>query len=494
MKYPVKYSNPLNQASDCIAVTIYQGGTLGALASEVDAATGGAIGRVLKRDTFKANAGDVLLLPDVDGIKAGQTLLVGAGKRDGERDLKSIRKIGAAVAAALDKAGVGEAVLDTEGLTSDRHSNADSIAALVESMEYAIYRFDRLKEEKKPARLRSIQLHCGTRALAGSAQNGVDRGQAVAHGVVLARDLGNLPGNLCTPNHLATEARKLQRSHGLKVSVLDEARMKKLGMGALLSVSRGSREPARLIIMEYHGAAKSSSPVVLVGKGLTFDAGGISLKPAAAMDEMKYDMCGGASVFGTMVAVSELGLPVNLIGIVPASENLPDGAANKPGDIVTSMAGKTIEILNTDAEGRLILCDALTYARRYKPAVVVDIATLTGACVVALGAHASGLFTPDDELASALVEAGEHAADRAWRMPVWDDYQEQLDSPFADMANVGGRNAGAVTAACFLARFTKDLRWAHLDIAGTAWTSGKNKSATGRPVGLLTRFVMNHCR
>jgi leucyl aminopeptidase len=267
--------------------------------------------------------------------------------------------------------------------------------------------------------------------------------------------------------------------------------MKALKMGALLSVSRGSREPAKLITMEYQGGKRGQAPVVLIGKGLTFDAGGISLKPAGAMDEMKYDMCGGASVFGAVTAAAELKLKLNVVGIVPSSENLPDGAANKPGDVVTSMSGKTIEILNTDAEGRLILCDAITYAERYSPSAVIDIATLTGACVVALGNPATGLFSTDDQLADELLECGEHARDRAWRMPVWKEYQKQLNTPFADMANIGGRTAGAVTAACFLSRFTESMKWAHLDIAGTAWQSGANKGATGRPVSLLTRFLIN---
>ncbi|MDH3466031.1 MAG: leucyl aminopeptidase, partial [Gammaproteobacteria bacterium] len=280
-------------------------------------------------------------------------------------------------------------------------------------------------------------------------------------------------------------------SHGLKVSVLDETQMKKLGMGSLLSVSRGSREPAKLIVMEYQGGRKGAPPVALVGKGLTFDAGGISLKPPAKMDEMKYDMCGGASVFGTLLAVAELKLPLNVVGVVPSSENLPDGAANKPGDIVTSMSGQTIEILNTDAEGRLILCDALTYTKRFKPESVIDIATLTGACVVALGSYASGLFSNDSGLTKAVLNAGERSRDRAWHMPMWDDYQSQLDSNFADMANVGGRDAGAITAACFLSRFTADFAWAHLDVAGTAWRSGSNKGATGRPVPLLTQFLID---
>jgi len=368
---------------------------------------------------------------------------------------------------------------------------------LSQAIEEAGYRFNQLKSAKgkeaarRECTVKRVSLLAGSTKNDASMRKGIQEARAIAHGVSLAKDLGNLPGNICTPSYLANQAKKLGKSHKLKVNVLDEAKMKALGMGALLSVSRGSREPARLIIMEHQGGSRSDPPVVLVGKGLTFDAGGISLKPAGAMDEMKYDMCGGASVFGAMLAAAELNLKLNVIGIVPSSENLPDGAANKPGDIVTSMAGKTIEILNTDAEGRLILCDALTYAERYKPAAVIDVATLTGACVVALGHPATGLFTPDDDFADELLACGETARDRAWRMPIWDEYQKQLDSPFADMANIGGRNAGAVTAACFLARFTKNMTWAHLDIAGTAWHSGANKGATGRPVPMLTRFLIN---
>jgi leucyl aminopeptidase len=346
-------------------------------------------------------------------------------------------------------------------------------------------------KDKRPATLARLTLAVAKGKQVASARQGVREGNAIAAGLKLARDLGNLPGNICTPTYLAQQARKLGRSHALKVSVLNENRMKTLKMGSLLSVSQGSRQPAKLIVMEYGGAKRGDAPIVLVGKGLTFDAGGISLKPAGGMEEMKFDMCGGASVFGTLLAIAELKLKVNVVGIVPSSENLPDGAANKPGDIVTSMAGKTIEIINTDAEGRLILCDALTYAERYQPAAVIDIATLTGACVVALGSPASGLFSNDDELADDLLSAGTESGDRAWRMPVWDDYQAQLKSPYADMANVGGRSAGAVTAACFLARFTETMKWAHLDIAGTAWAGGKNKGSTGRPVPLLTRYLIN---
>jgi leucyl aminopeptidase len=317
---------------------------------------------------------------------------------------------------------------------------------------------------------------------------------AIAEGVSFARDLGNLPGNICTPTYLAKQARTLgKRFDALSVEILEEADMEALGMRALLSVSRGSREPAKLIVMRYNGAPKgkdSVKPIVLVGKGLTFDAGGISIKPSEAMDEMKYDMAGGASVFGAVLAACEMALPIDIIGVVPSSENLPDGAANKPGDIIKSMSGQTIEILNTDAEGRLILCDALTYVERFDPAVVVDMATLTGACIVGLGRHPSGLFTPDDQLAAEITEAADAAADRVWRLPLWDDYQQQLDSNFADMANIGGRDGGAITAAAFLSRYTKKYSWAHLDIAGTAWVTGKEKGATGRPVPLLSELLI----
>jgi len=301
-----------------------------------------------------------------------------------------------------------------------------------------------------------------------------------------------LPGNICTPTYLASEAKRLARGQAaLSVKVLEEKQMKELGMGSLLSVSAGSDQPAKLIVMEYAGGGKKDAPIALVGKGITFDTGGISLKPGAGMDEMKFDMCGAASVLGTMQTLLELKLPINVVGIIAASENMPNGRATKPGDIVTSMSGQTIEILNTDAEGRLVLCDALTYTERFAPKAVIDIATLTGACVIALGSHASGLYSNRDDLAQALLKAGEEANDRAWHMPLWDDYQKQLDSNFADMANIGGREGGSITAACFLSRFAKNFPWAHLDIAGTAWKSGGSKGATGRPVSLLVQYLLN---
>ncbi len=308
----------------------------------------------------------------------------------------------------------------------------------------------------------------------------------------LAKTLGNLPGNVCTPTYLATKALGLGKAHkSIKTTVLEEKDLQKLGMGSFLSVTQGSEQPAKLIALEYHGTDKKHKPIVLVGKGITFDSGGISLKPGAEMDEMKYDMCGAASVLGTIQAIAEMGLKLNVVGVIPTCENLPSGRATKPGDIVTSMSGQTIEILNTDAEGRLILCDALTYSKKFDPDTVIDIATLTGACVIALGHVASGMFSNEDKLAKELLEAGEQAHDRVWQLPLWDDYQPLLDSNFADMQNIGGRAGGTITAACFLARFTKEYRWAHLDIAGTAWKSGKEKGATGRPVPLLTQYLVN---
>jgi leucyl aminopeptidase len=310
----------------------------------------------------------------------------------------------------------------------------------------------------------------------------------------LAKDLGNLPGNICTPTYLADQAMQISKSHGLSVDILDRSDMEKLGMNTLLSVARGSHEPPKFIILRHAGGVAGTKPVVLVGKGITFDSGGISLKPGPEMDEMKYDMCGAASVLGTLKAAALMKLPLNVIGVIPSTENMPGGAATKPGDVITSMSGQTVEILNTDAEGRLILCDALTYVERFDPECVVDIATLTGACVIALGHVATGLLANNDGLAKELLDAGHDSYDRAWQMPLWDDYQEQLKSNFADMANIGGRPAGTITAACFLARFTEKYHWAHLDIAGTAWRSGKEKGSTGRPVPLLTHFLIERAR
>jgi leucyl aminopeptidase len=322
-------------------------------------------------------------------------------------------------------------------------------------------------------------------------QAGLKHGEAIACGANLTKDLGNLPPNICTPSYLASTGVKLAKQYKMKSKVLNQKEIEKLKMGSFLSVAKGSREAPKFICIEHYGGKKNQKPIVLVGKGITFDAGGISIKPSPDMDEMKYDMCGAATVLGVLKTVGELKLPINLVALIPTCENLPDGNALKPGDIVTSMSGQTIEVLNTDAEGRLILCDALTYAERFNPDLVVDIATLTGACVIALGHHATGLFSNDDSLANDLSVAGYEAHDKAWHMPLWDEYQPQLDSNFADMANIGGRAAGSITAACFLSRFAKKYSWAHLDIAGTAWKSGKQKGGSGRPVPLLSQFLIN---
>ena len=353
------------------------------------------------------------------------------------------------------------------------------------------YEVNSLKSDKKASK-NNYQINFQVNKLDNNAiKLGIKEGHAIAEGMNLTKDLGNLPPNICTPTYLANQAKKIAKDFKMKSTILSQKQIEKLKMGSFLSVAKGSRLEPKFIIIEHQKGKKSSKPVVLVGKGITFDSGGISLKPGAAMDEMKYDMCGAATVLGVMKTIGLLNLPLNVVGLIPACENMPDGLAVKPGDIVTSMSGQTIEILNTDAEGRLVLCDALTYAERYKPETVIDIATLTGACVIALGHHASAVFSKSDELANDLLAAGKKSIDKAWRMPLWDEYQPLLNSNFADIANIGGRAAGSITAACFLSRFTKKYSWAHIDIAGTAWNSGANKGATGRPVSLLSQFLMH---
>ncbi len=496
MQFSAKSGEPQKKKTSCLVVPIFSKRKLSAAAANLDESSGGQISHVLGRGDIEGDEGQLLLLYALPGIAADRVMLLGCGEID-EFCAEKWRKAVAAAIAYLQQSHSTEAVFSLAGIAPKDSSTYRLVRDLVTAAEEAVYRFDELKSDpKKPRRpLKRITLYVASRDDLPIAERALTHGSAIASGTGLAKDLSNLPGNLCTPTYLAKRAQTLGKDSGnIQVKVLDEKEMKKLGMGALLSVSRGSRQPAKLIVMEYRGGKKNEQPVVLVGKGLTFDAGGISIKPAAAMDEMKYDMCGGASVLGTLSACARLGLPLNLIGVVPASENLPDGDANKPGDIVTSMSGQTIEILNTDAEGRLILCDALTYSERFKPAVVIDIATLTGACVIALGRHASGLISNDDELSEKLLEAGTSSGDRTWRLPLWEDYQTQLDSNFADMANIGGREAGAITAGCFLSRFTKKMKWAHLDIAGIAWLAGENKGATGRPVPMLTQYLLQRCK
>ena len=472
--------------NDCTVVLVYTQQQLSQAAQALDALCNGEISKAVKSGDISGKPGSTLLLRNLPGISQ-RLLLVGAGDAD-KLSRKAVAEALRSTAKALQNTQIkslGIAPLDAvPGLEP-----AQLITSAVLALRECQYQFQSLKSEKAPEFALSKVEFWVDKKTERAARLALEQAVAIANGVDLAKDLGNLPGNVCTPSYLANTAKKLGKQFKLKVQVLERKQIEALRMGSFLSVARGSEEPCKFIVLEYNGAAKSAKPVVLVGKGITFDTGGISLKPGAEMDEMKYDMCGAASVLGTLHAVAQMQLPLNVVGLIPATDNMPSGRATKPGDIVTSMSGQTIEVLNTDAEGRLILCDALTYAERYQPQAVVDIATLTGACVVALGAVNSGLFTPDDALADELLQAGRNALDPCWRMPVEDEYQELLKSPFADMANIGGRWAGSVTAACFLARFTKKYDWAHLDIAGTAWKSGANKGATGRPVPLLVEFL-----
>jgi len=491
MEFSTKALVPGRSSSDCCVVGVYAGRRLSTTASTIDKLSGGYIARVLARGDMEGRIGTTLLLHDVAGINCTRILLVGLGDKDGFAE-KQFRHAVSAAVEALCNTAVTTAEMHFAELAPGRRDIEWRLMQAARVAGETAYRFEQMKSapQSPPPVLRHLTFAVAKTDLKRAAR-GLARGAALASGINFARDLGNLPGNVCTPTYLAGEARKLSRSHGLRLRVLERADMEKLGMNTLLSVAAGSSQPPKLIVLEYMAGPKSQKPVVLVGKGVTFDTGGISLKPAPEMDEMKFDMSGAGSVLGTLKAVAEMKLPLNVVGIVPATENMPGGRATKPGDIVTSMAGLTVEILNTDAEGRLILCDALTYAERYEPSAVIDIATLTGACVIALGHVVSGLFANNQPLAAEVLAAGETSGDRVWHLPLHDEYQEQLRSNFADFANIGGRPAGAVTAACFLSRFTKKYKWAHLDVAGTAWKSGKDKGSTGRPVPLLTEFLIN---
>ena len=491
MEFSIKSGAPEKQHSACVVVGVFEPRKLTDAATALDKLAKGYLSGILRHGDMDGKAGSTLLLHNVPHTLCQRVLLVGLGKEREFHDQEYRNAVRAAFK-VLHQTGAVEATLFLTEAPLKKRDHAWKISQAVMVAMESIYRFERLKSkpEENKRHLRKVILGMTGRAGLAAGEEAMNQGLAIAHGMNLTKDLGNLAANICTPAYLAEQAIGMAKTYKLKATILEQKDMEKLGMGSLLSVAHGSRQPAKLIVLEYQGLKKMSNPVVLVGKGVTFDTGGISLKPAAEMDEMKFDMCGAASVLGTIKAVAQMQLPINLVGIIPATENMPGGNATKPGDVVTSMSGQTIEILNTDAEGRLILCDALTYAERYQPEVVIDIATLTGACVIALGHVASGLLSNDDALAKELLHASEQAADRAWRLPLWDDYQEQLKSNFADMANIGGRAGGTITAACFLSRFTKKYRWAHLDIAGTAWKSGKEKGATGRPVPLLTQFLI----
>ncbi|GGB95103.1 putative cytosol aminopeptidase [Oxalicibacterium flavum] len=480
----------------CIAVGVFDDKTLSAPARALDAK--GEILAALKSGDITGKPGSTLLLRGVAGVAAERVLLVGLGKSGtvSEKDFLSALQAGARAFTSL---GAADAVV---ALPLDVVAGRDAtwaIGSFILAARDGAYRSDTLKSKKEPAAagVRKIAFALDAK-LAAAGREAIAQAVAIANGIDLTKELGNLPANVCTPTYLANTARKMAREFKLTAEILDRKQLQALKMGSFLSVTNGSVEPPKFIVLKHGGGKAKDAPVVLVGKGITFDSGGISIKPGAAMDEMKYDMGGAAAVLGTMRAIAEMKLPLNVIVVIPSCENMPSGSATKPGDIVTSMSGQTIEVLNTDAEGRLVLCDALTYVERFKPAVVVDAATLTGACITALGHHNSGLFTRDDDahnaLADELLAAGKAAGDTAWRMPIDDRYQEQLKSNFADIANIGGPAGGSVTAACFLERFTRKYTWAHLDIAGTAWKSGAAKGSTGRPVPLLTTFLIGRAR
>lgn len=499
MDFSIKAYNTINaisqQKTACVVVGVFDNGKLSSEARALD--DKGSLTAAVKSGDITGKPGSTLLLHRPSGT-AQRVLLVGLGAEGSVSDRNFI-SAAQATARVLASLGASEAVL---ALPLDAVNGRDAhwiLRTLVLALRESIYRADGLKSKKDDIQsgVKKIAFAVGS-AVQAAAKQTVAQAVALANGMDLSKTLGNLPPNICTPTYLANTAKQLAKDYKLAVEVLDRKQLEALKMGSFLSVTNGSEQPPKFIVLRHMGGKAKDAPVVLVGKGITFDTGGISLKPGLGMDEMKYDMCGAASVLGTFRAIAEMQLKLNVIGVIPACENMPSGRATRPGDIVTSMSGQTIEILNTDAEGRLILCDALTYVERFKPAVVVDIATLTGACVTALGHHNTGLFTRHDDahdaLAAELLAAGKASNDTAWRMPIEDAYQEQLKSNFADIANIGGPPGGSITAACFLERFTRKYAWAHLDIAGTAWKSGAAKGATGRPVPLLTSFLLGRAK
>ena len=495
MKTALKTSNPVRLVTDCLVIAVAAKNKFSPEAKEIDIASGKRLSSVLENGDFDGSLGTSLMLQGLEGVKAKRVLLVGCGDK-AKLSLKEARKLLISIAKSLLSSQAKDAHLALASLAlvgADHYWLAERLA---QELEDASYSYSTTKSTKaKASALKSISLAAPKGTSKAKIDTAFASGVATGRGINCAKELGNLPGNICTPIYLAQQAIDLAKGNrALTVKVLSEKQMARLGMGSLLSVSAGSSQEAQLIVMEYKGAkvkpkADRPAPHMLVGKGITFDTGGISLKAGAAMDEMKFDMCGAASVIGTMAAVVEMALPIDIVAIVAAAENMPSGKATKPGDVVTSMSGLTIEILNTDAEGRLVLCDALTYGERYKPASVIDVATLTGAAVATFGSHVSAMLSNDDALAAELSDCGNASLDQVWQLPLHDEYQHLLDSNFADIANIGGPRAGTITAACFLSRFTKKFKWAHLDIAGSAWNSGAAKGATGRPVSLLLEYL-----
>ncbi len=493
MPFDVWTKGLVSLETDCLVLGIFDEGALTEEAATVDAAAGGKLGKLVRRGDFPGRSGETLLIADLEGIKAARVLLTGLGPKK-SYGRRAFRKAVAAAVAALGRTRIASAAFAVSRPSFKDLDDYYFGRVIAEVVGNSLYRVNDLKTAKKPKPPALTDVVAGPVPGSGAAaaRRGLAHGTAIAAAAKVQRDLANLPANVCTPSYLAERARALAKSHAsVKVTVLDEAGIRKQKMGCFLAVTRGSAEPPRFIVIDYKGPKAPKAPVVLVGKGITFDTGGISLKDPPSMDEMKYDMSGSAAVIASLTLAAELRLPLHVVGLIASCENMPGSKALKPGDIVTSASGQTVEVLNTDAEGRLVLCDALHYARRYQPAAIVDIATLTGACVVALGSHHAGCMANDDALARELVDAGRRSDDRCWQLPLTEEYGEQLKSNFADFANIGGREGGAITAAAFLGKFTQGLKWAHLDVAGTAYAGGAHKGSTGRPTALLADFLIH---
>jgi leucyl aminopeptidase len=489
IQFSLSQQSPESAAVPCIVVGVFEEGLLTAAAARIDEISAGAIKRLIVSGDVSGKLGSTNVLFAVTGVAAARVLVVGLGEQK-KFDAARFKRTCGDAARALKSLPLDSAV---SYLTEVEVSGADTawkVRAAAVATDAQVYKYTATFKPREQSR--TPEFVALAFAAADTAAAALTEAAAIAAGVRFARELGNLPPNICSPAYIAEQAQKLAADHpGVACEILEEADMRKLGMGALLGVSQGSAFAPKLIVLQWRGATEADKPYALVGKGITFDTGGISIKPSAGMEEMKFDMCGGAGVLGAFLAAVKLKLKLNLVCVVPAAENMPGSKAQRPSDVVTTMSGQTVEVLNTDAEGRLILCDALTFVQKYNPQIIIDAATLTGACVVALGKHATGLMSKDDALANDLLAAGETALDRAWRLPLWDDYQSQLDTGYADIANIGGKYGGAITAGCFLSRFTEGFRWAHLDIAGTAWEEGRKGSATGRPVAMLVQYLLD---
>lgn len=491
MNYQLSKENLLNKKSDCLCLPLYKDGILCSQGQQIDEQLSKAISKLIEQFKISGDTGKATLLP-LSNDKAQRILLLGLGEAE-KLSKSAFRKAAKALSSNLKDTNIESLAIDISkvALTDSDDSQKDTTSEIILAIEEGNYAFDQFKSKKATTSLlKEISFYSDN----DNIESSIKKATALSAGMSFTKDLGNMPGNVCTPIYLAEQSEELAKtSDKLSVKVLDEEELEEMGMGAFVSVAKGSVESGKLVVLEYKGADDANeAPHMLVGKGITFDTGGISLKPGPMMDEMKYDMCGAASVLGTLKAITQLEPKINLVCLLACAENMPAGHASKPGDIVTTMSGITVEIMNTDAEGRLVLCDTLSYAEQFKPASVIDIATLTGACIVALGDAASAVMGNNNDVIQGLLEAGKQAGDKAWELPLWDEYQEQIDSPFADIQNIGGKGAGSITAACFLSRFTKEYPWAHLDIAGTAWVSGgKNRGATGRPVPLLLNYLLS---